>query len=150
MSRCTSCHSSASSGDRMPFGKYKDQPIENVPQSYLDWLLDQDTLFDLTREMLEREVARREEDSEVARAQRYRDIREEVLREVRGSTEAPPHVGRLPAMTREEQAMGKELVRAGVRALARTHHPDHGGRVAVMQAINLVAERLRRWLDHSL
>ena len=44
-------------------------------------------------------------------------------------------------------AMTRELIEAGYRALVKKHHPDVGGDLAKMQHLNLTMERIRREND---
>lgn len=45
---------------RLPFGKHKGEPIEDVPTEYLDYLLGLDNLYADTRQAIEREKTRRD------------------------------------------------------------------------------------------
>lgn len=51
-------------------------------------------------------------------------------------------VGYVPRL-RPARAVAEELIGAGLRALARRHHPDVGGDVTEMQQVNAAASWLR-------
>lgn len=93
----------------MPFGKYRDQPLDQIPKSYLQWLLAEAT--NLSADL--------------------RAAIQDVL--------SPPPV-RYPPPDPETVAL---IVNAGVRALAKDHHPDVGGDLAVMTRINSAAQWLK-------
>src|SRR5687767_2748990 len=95
---------------RMPFGRYRGQFVTELPDDYLRWLA---TLVDL-REPLASAIS--------WEAERRR------LRAPRGAG--------IPLVDR---TIGEELIGAGVRSLARQHHPDVGGRHETMTAVNLAA-----------
>ena len=43
----------------MPFGKYKGEPLSEIPTEYLDWLLGSDNLYESTKEQIEDKLDRR-------------------------------------------------------------------------------------------
>jgi hypothetical protein len=93
----------------MPFGKYRDRPLAEVPKSYLQWLVS--TATNLSPDL--------------------RAAIQDVLE---------PPVLRYPPPDPETVTL---IVNAGVRALAREHHPDVGGDLAVMTRINSAAQWLK-------
>lgn len=100
---------------RVPFGKYRGEPIERVPDSYLEWLtgLELREPFALA---VRREYARRlDTDSS------------------RRSIELAPPVRELAG----------EIVARGFRALAGEHHPDHGGDHEAMVRLAQARDALR-------
>lgn len=100
----------------MPFGKYRDQLIEAVPKSYLQWLLANATNL----------------------APDLRAAMQAVL--------SPP----VPRFPPPDAATVTLIVNAGVRALAKEHHPDIGGDLAVMTRINSAAQWLKERFGSSM
>jgi hypothetical protein len=114
------------SGATTPFGKYRGSPLDELPDDYLRWL-DTIDLRPFLRVAVDDEIALRG----LGRAY-HRDRRQE---------RATP-IAALPPV---DSALGIALVDAGRKALARKHHPDHGGDPAFMAALNDAADRLRTW-----
>jgi hypothetical protein len=89
----------------LPFGKFKNVPLSEVPEHYLLWLLDQSWPQLWLLNLVRREIESRTEDrpqatrnnAALAIPARYR-----------------PHV--------------EEIVRRGFRAASLHHHPDQGGK----------------------
>ena len=98
----------------MPFGRFRNMPLTALSDGYLHWLASLPTLRPPLRGAVLAEIARRAAD---------------IL------------VGTLPPPIHK---VIEELVGAGLRALARKHHPDVGGDTKKMQEINSAAEWLRR------
>ena len=108
----------------MPFGKHRGQPLDEVPLSYLGWLLEGADFLG-----------------------RYRGLREAIEDEIRervGPRWAPPP--RPVPWQCPEPGLARELVAAGRRAMALRHHPDRGGDTEQMKRTNVVAD----WLDARL
>jgi hypothetical protein len=103
----------------MPFGKYRGQPIDAIPPSYLRWVL--------------REVRN------LAPALR-REI-EQVLAEVDGYRPGPSQP---PPSPPPPPVPWDGILRNWYRGLALDYHPDRGGSVEAMQAINEAHDRLRK------
>jgi hypothetical protein len=101
----------------MPFGKYKGLLVEDVPTDYLEWMLETCRLRYSLREAVQCELTAR-----LSRAQGDRH---------RG-TEPPPPVNWQAVLTE------------WYRGLALDYHPDRGGSVEAMQAINEAHKRLKR------
>jgi hypothetical protein len=97
---------------RMPFGKFRGEPLEGLPLDYLQWL----------RSIELREPLRTAVEVELLRRQANR-----------GAPAAPLC---LPAPV---QAAAVELIASGFRAAARRRHPDTGGSHQAM--IELAAAR---------
>ena len=95
------------------FGKYRGYQLENVPESYLCWMAN-----NMERQSL-RDLAQGELDRRAAERRH----------------KLPLFIG-FDAITRE-------LIEAGYRALAKKCHPDCGGDVGKMQQLNAAMERLR-------
>lgn len=49
-----------------------------------------------------------------------------------------------------DQAAVLAVIQAGYRALARQHHPDHGGSTTTMQKVNAATHWLRAVLSNAL
>ena len=107
---------------KMPFGKYRGQQVENLPDSYLEWLHELDDL---------RGRLRRAVDSEW---------------HFRRETKSPDQ--HVPAcdLDSADRALLAELVRAGYRALALKYHPDTGGNAETMLRLNRLVVVLRESL----
>ena len=106
--------------DRMPFGRYRGLQLSDVTTDYLAWLLTR-----ALREPLRCAVAH-----ELERRRHGRGPRQE-------QAHTPPR-GRLP-----DAGIVEALIRAGLRALAKRHHPDAGGRHEDMIRVNAAAEWLQ-------
>jgi hypothetical protein len=102
----------------MPFGKHKGQRIEDIPTSYLAWLLNECDLERWLEHAVTEEMERRREAREERRAQQQADY--------------PP-----PA-----DLAG--LIARCHRELTMAHHPDRGGDVDVMKGVNLTIDRLKQ------
>ncbi len=96
----------------MPFGRFAGVALDEIPDTYVAWLL----AIDL-REPLRSAV--------VAEAAARGLLVDSV----------PP--------LRPVRAVAEELIGAGLRTLARKHHPDVGGDVATMQQVTAAASWLR-------
>jgi hypothetical protein len=102
---------------RMPFGKHKGRLIADVPTGYLQWMLD--TIHDLRpslRYEVEQELRRRDFDPPPERE---------------ANDPSPP-------------VQWSAIISTWYRGLARDYHPDRGGTVEAMQAINEAHERLKK------
>ena len=96
------------------FGKYRGCQLEDVPESYLAWMVDameRESLRDLARGELERRAAER----------RYKPKQLSV----------------------NFDRITWEMIEAGYRALAKRCHPDLGGDLRKMQELNAAMEKLR-------
>ena len=108
---------------RVPFGRHRGTPLDELEDGYFWWLHDRDNLREPLRSALDAEARRR----------RLNNEREE---------KPTPDLERdLP-----EAAVCEELLAAGYRSLAMKHHPDRGGDHERMQQINAAAEWLRKQL----
>lgn len=109
----------------MPFGKYRGEALENVPASYLRWVLrEADCVDDWTwlRPALEAELRRRE-------------------RAGRGSPPPRQDYQVLPDI--------EPVVAAWYRELSLRFHPDRGGHPERMIALNIARERLEELLREA-
>jgi Putative quorum-sensing-regulated virulence factor len=102
----------------MPFGKYAGQLLTDLPDQYVAWLL--------TPPMELREPLRQYVLDEASRRDRVREAQRAAA-----------------LVTKEVIEAADEIIRAGVRALMRTRHPDAGGSVEAMTAVNSAADLLR-------
>jgi hypothetical protein len=134
----------------MPFGKYKNRPIDEIDPSYLEWVLAncQGISLDLKRAIRRRlglEVGDDPKDREIAELQAHiRDLRQKIT------------VASLEAYDRgfedgqcQCQANGiVDKVKAWHRSLAKDYHPDlrHGSTEA-MTAVNDAYDRLGKALE---
>lgn len=110
----------------MPFGKYCGLALPDLPDLYLYWLL------------FGGEIVLRE------------PLRSEALREYhrRGYTVREPAT---PPATpaRGDAAWADALIAAGLKALAKRHHPDVGGHGPDMAQINHAADWLRAKVERG-
>jgi hypothetical protein len=97
----------------MPFGKYKGELIEDIPTDYLRWLFRECNLRPPLRYAVERELAIRRADA----------------------ASNPPAAQAAPAWA--------SIIREWHREMALKFHPDRGGHVEAMKAINHAADRLK-------
>lgn len=116
---------------RMPFGRHRGAYLEDLPESYLIWLLGR-TLREPLHSAVRAEAQRRREDEEDT----HRDYRERHQREYQYHQPRPPR-GPSPALTDVD-----EIISTGRRVLATKYHPDRGGNLPKMQAINACADWL--------
>jgi DNA replication initiation complex subunit (GINS family) len=107
---------------RMPFGKFVGVALTELPDQYIAWLLN---LGKDLREPLRQFVI-------------DENIRRERVR----------HAERAAALvTADVVDAAHEIIKQGVRALMRRHHPDAGGSVEAMASVNNAAEVLRTAID---
>jgi putative quorum-sensing-regulated virulence factor len=104
----------------LPWGKYQGQRIDRVPASYLAWLVEESRIGEPYRYAIKGELVRR------------LDLGRPIVLVQEGCT--PP---------RELADTVAELIAAGYRSLVRRDHPDVGGSIPSMQAVNAA----RAWLD---
>src|SRR5215813_1731467 len=96
----------------MPFGRYRNMDISELPEHYLLWLLNWPPLRDPLKSAVGTEA-----------------IRREVLK-------ARPPV-------KIDLALVDEIVRAGVRTIAKSVHPDVDGDNQKMAMVNRTADQIR-------
>jgi predicted transcriptional regulator len=104
----------------MPFGKYKNWPLRNIPDDYLAWLHEKCDLRWRLRQAVADELERREMEQARMRS------------EARAANAGPG----VPV----EQV--KHSVRSCYREMSLRFHPDRGGTVEQMQTVNAFHERL--------
>ncbi len=108
---------------RMPFGKYKGQLIDDLPLDYIEWCLDN---LDLRPELEDAFERRLEGKSSYS-----------------SPPPPPPNSGFLPKLDSKDIPLLIELMEAGRRSMAKSHHPDHGGDTATMQRINRIVDQVK-------
>lgn len=102
---------------RMPFGKYRGEPLRAVPTSYLRWVLREcDGIYLELREAIEEELQERQSRGGRAGSSQRRA--------------APP-------------ADWSSVIARWYRQLALDYHPDRGGSTEAMQIVNDAHRRLR-------
>jgi hypothetical protein len=109
----------------MPFGRYTDVLITDLPTSYLEWL----TTIELgiwLRTAVNAELQSRLDSQYHQRSKVVSIASTRVLR---------LDVDDLPVVN--------ELIERGYKAAARVHHPDTGGNADRMRQLNDVAQKLR-------
>jgi hypothetical protein len=103
---------------KMPFGKFRGWQVQDLPESYLEWLLEsvdlREPLLSVVREALDLE----EED------------------------DTPATRSSVPAEVRQA---AKEIVSTGYRLLALKRHPDRGGGHTEMVLLNRAKELLEKY-----
>jgi hypothetical protein len=106
--------------DTMPLGKFKGTPIHELPDEYIEWLLNEDWLKNPLKAAI---VSEKEKRVFTLLAKRDQiDIPNNILDEV------------------------EEIVLAGFRAASLKAHPDQGGDAAKMRKL----VEARKWLERSL
>ncbi len=113
------------------FGKYREVPLDQVPESYLFWVLEQRWVWDSTKAMVERELDDRQWQQRFQQAyeagRKAREEQQAAHREPRGV----------------DGVVALEIVKRGYRSLALEAHPDKGGDPEEMKAVNAAATWLR-------
>jgi hypothetical protein len=107
----------------MPFGKHKGCPVRDLPDSYVQWLVDGDILYGPLRDEVEAEYAYR-----FAAGARGTQARTAGL----SIHIAPLHV-----------SVVRDIIERGYKAAAKVYHPDAGGDHAAMLELNAAADSLR-------
>jgi len=99
----------------MPFGKYRGEEIQDLPDNYLYWLMTID-LHGGLKVAVERELDRREN---------------------------PDGFVYNPELSDELHPFVESIIESGYRSLAMNHHPDCGGNTEDMQLLNRARQWLR-------
>jgi hypothetical protein len=93
-------------GMRMPFGKHRGKEIRELPDQYIQWILEQEWLRYPLKRQLEDELEGR-------------------MRNSRGSDQRQRPM--FPVINPELVGMSEKIIDAGFRTLAKRLHPDVGG-----------------------
>src|SRR5689334_22759860 len=113
---------------RMPFGKHQGERLEDIPESYLWWILD--NVADLNP-LLRRAIVRHLEEDEP-------------------SPRPAPRPAPTPATRVAEIALARSTLKVLYREASMRFHPDHGGSNEAMVGINFLYERLDEQLSRRL
>ncbi len=100
----------------MPFGRFRGVALPDVPDDYLAWLAGLDDLRSWLRRAVDSELERR----------------------AKGTSSNHALVHPCPAPD-----VARDLINAGLRWLARRHHPDAGGSHDAMVKVTTAADWLR-------
>jgi len=105
---------------RMPWGKHRGTPIDQIESSYLIWALENADLPP--------------------------SLAQAIAAELRSRFGSPPPPSSPPSWRSPcpDPVLATAVITAGLHVLARRHHPDVGGDVRTMQQLNAVAEWLKR------
>ena len=135
---------------RMPFGKHKNKPINEIDPSYLEWVLANcqqisPELKRAIRSQLGLEVKDDPKDREIA------ELQAQIQQLRRNTTEARLEAYDLGFEAGRSEGQGNcivDKVKAWHRSLAKDYHPDlrHGSTEA-MAAVNDAYDRLRKELE---
>jgi hypothetical protein len=106
----------------MPWGKFEGMPFSEIESGYLVWVIE--SCDHVKPELL--------------------DAITDELRSRFGSS--PPSLPRGAPKPCPDADLALDIVSAGLKTLARKHHPDSGGDTATMQRLNRVAD----WLKASV
>jgi len=138
----------------MPFGKHRGTPLEELPDSYITWLLTEfrDRLFDNLKHALEEEAENRgmDIDGNFTYAGGGSNSNGGYQRQQRQQRQQappppPPPAGRIQ-LTAAEKDMASLLVQAGYRSLAKKYHTDIGGKEEDMKCLDETVAKLRKVL----
>lgn len=111
----------------MPFGKHKGQPVEDLPEDYLQWLKDN---VELRSRRLKDAVDRALAGSKASRNPFYSDSRQ-----------APPRKPEWAIILGVSAAAGRLEIASAYRQRAMETHPDRGGTAAAFRRIHLAYEQ---------
>jgi hypothetical protein len=114
----------------MPFGKHRGEDLDDVPDDYLCWVLDNCTNITPT--------LRRAIEERLGLAQ--------PKPSANGAARAPPPEWVPPPPGIDRDALDR-AVKAWFRRLAMKHHPDRGGSHEAMKALNEAHQQLLDFLD---
>jgi hypothetical protein len=106
----------------MPWGKFRDQPLNTIDSGYLCWVLDH---ADRPQPWLKRAV------------------REELRSRFSSSTTPPRSSSSSWRTPCPDCVLAANIVSAGFHTLAKKHHPDVGGDTRTMQQLNATAQWLK-------
>jgi Putative quorum-sensing-regulated virulence factor len=104
----------------MPFGKYQGRFMEEIPSSYLEWVLTF-AYSDWLIEGIKEELGKRDEEFTIPNTPSQANLREHAL----------------------------EIISAGRKAQMKKHHPDVGGTDESAQGVNLAHDWLQLLVGKS-
>lgn len=122
---------------RMPFGKHKGEDIADVPDDYLEWVLEN---VDITSDALADAIEAKLNGTYVRPGGQQR----------RRATSPPPppppppSAGSAGAHTGGALVSMEQVIRAWHRMMAKKYHPDRGGTHEQMLIVNEGAELLQK------
>jgi hypothetical protein len=117
----------------MPFGKYRDEPIDEIPTTYLHWVLA--NIADLEAD-LHNAIKREVQDRAYGH---HREPRRDARREAYREPASNPRPQQNPERV---QSRIVDAVQRCRRKLAAVLHPDRGGSTELMQTTNGVFDDL--------
>ena len=110
---------------KMPFGKHKGAQLKDIPRDYLLWVFDNcERISERLRKAICIELG----------IDPYDEIEEEDV---------------YPSSDRETNISGSVIIDQVYREMAKRFHPDRGGSVPEMQAVNEVIDRFRQLFNCS-
>lgn len=114
----------------MPWGKYRGHELDDVPMGYLAWLLEEcDNVDGYLRDAIREEIANR--------------------LDLNCEPEPPPPKPAGPRPIRCKRCEGfVQTVRTWFRRWCQRLHPDRGGDVEAMKALNELHDEFNRLLNH--
>jgi hypothetical protein len=98
----------------MPFGKYEGQFMEEIPSSYLEWVLTF-AYSEWLKDGIEEELGQREKEPDIRDTPSQDNMREHALK----------------------------IISSGRKAQMHKHHPDAGGTDEAAQGVNLAHDWLQ-------
>jgi hypothetical protein len=107
---------------RMPFGKFRGYPLDEIDDDYITWLYSLDDLRQPLRGWVEEEFQRRRRRDEEEFERHQQQTRERYGGNWGNKDRERPLAENGPPPERTT-----ELIDAGFKSLARVHHPDVGG-----------------------
>lgn len=130
----------------MPFGKYKDKLLKDIPDNYLRYAVDNFDGLDmlsmgyLKEELLNREIDPRKkvrDDFNYKKDYTYKNRRERLWEEV---------LDDLPSIKPKFNGDLEEQINSLFRKLSRKYHPDRGGSDKEMAVVNNLKEEFIKLL----
>jgi hypothetical protein len=128
----------------MPFGKHKGEDIGDVPDDYLEWVLEN---VDLTSDALYEAIVSKLHGTYVRSGSQRR-----ATYTAPPPPPPPPSAGGAGARTGgsgAEVALVEKVVRAWHRIMAKKYHPDRGGTHEQMLVVNEGAELLQKLAEQA-
>lgn len=127
----------------MPFGKHKGLHFDQIPETYFDWLLEQDWLSDRLREEIRDYFSEGGADRSYSYFNNSNNGTHYSSNQWGSSGHSQTQNPITPKLNKEEMSDFKKILNMGFRALAMKYHPDTGGTKEAMQRLNALVEKLR-------